>query len=98
MIEIRDKVNCSGCAACYNICPKDAIEMKEDEEGFVYPIVDKSKCIDCNLCEKVCPILNKQNSNETNVETLAYIGHNKDEFIRNSSSSGGIFYSKTYLC
>ena len=37
MIEINDKVNCSGCTACYAVCPQSAIEMKLDEEGFKYP-------------------------------------------------------------
>ena len=41
MIEINDKVNCSGCTACYAVCPQSAIEMKLDEEGFKYPRVDK---------------------------------------------------------
>ena len=31
MIEINDKVNCSGCTACYAVCPQSAIEMKLDE-------------------------------------------------------------------
>ena len=35
-------------------CPVCAITMKEDEEGFLYPIVDEEKCIRCHLCLKVC--------------------------------------------
>ena len=45
MIEIQQKSNCCGCQACYNKCPKDAIEMVEDEKGFKYPQVNKEKCI-----------------------------------------------------
>ena len=33
------KEDCCGCTACYAICPKSAIEMKEDEEGFEYPSI-----------------------------------------------------------
>ena len=40
MIKITDKKNCSGCKACYNICPKNCIEMNTDEEGFWYPKVE----------------------------------------------------------
>lgn len=40
MINISDKRKCTGCAACFNICPFHCIEMKEDEEGFIYPIVN----------------------------------------------------------
>lgn len=50
------KAYCCGCTACYSICPKEAISMIEDEEGFDYPQIDKSLCIRCYLCTKVCPI------------------------------------------
>ncbi len=56
MIEIKDKKNCTSCSACYSICPKNAISMIEDKEGFKYPVVNKEKCIKCGLCKKVCPI------------------------------------------
>ena len=52
MISIEDKTKCCGCHACYNICPKNAIEMAVDEKGFKYPRIDETKCIGCNLCEK----------------------------------------------
>ena len=35
-----------------------AIYMEEDEEGFLYPVVDASLCIRCYKCETVCPIKN----------------------------------------
>ena len=56
MIEIKDKSKCSGCSACYSVCPKNCISMIEDEEGFLYPTVNKDDCIECGLCEKVCPL------------------------------------------
>lgn len=55
-ILFEKKEDCCGCTACYAICPKSAIEMVEDEEGFEYPHVDESKCIRCYQCLKVCPI------------------------------------------
>ena len=50
------KSECCGCTACYAICPKSAITMKEDEEGFEYPVVDSDLCIRCYMCMSVCPI------------------------------------------
>lgn len=47
---------CCGCAACFAICPKSAIMMIEDDEGFDYPVIDKSKCVRCYMCINVCPI------------------------------------------
>lgn len=33
----RDRSECCGCTACAAICPRDAITMEPDEEGFAYP-------------------------------------------------------------
>lgn len=49
------KENCSGCTACYAICPVHAITMLEDEEGFYYPFIEKEKCVTCGKCVKICP-------------------------------------------
>ena len=66
MINIKRKSECTGCSACKNICPKNAIEMVCDNEGFEYPIVDKNKCVNCNLCNKVCPVLNVKECKDEN--------------------------------
>lgn len=52
----KRKEDCCGCTACYAVCPKEAIFMVEDEEGFAYPRVDENKCICCYQCLKVCPV------------------------------------------
>lgn len=89
MIEIKNKKDCCGCYACYNICPKECITMESDNEGFWYPKIDKDKCINCNLCEKVCPIINPVKRVDS--KKIAYASMNKDEQVRIKSSSGGIF-------
>ena len=88
MIKIENKTECMGCHACFNKCPKQAIEMVEDEKGFKYPKVNKEKCIECGLCEKVCPIINNRKILN---EPKAYAIINKKNEIREKSSSGGIF-------
>jgi coenzyme F420-reducing hydrogenase beta subunit len=88
MEEIINKNKCCGCHACFNICPKKAISMVEDEKGFKQPVIDKDKCINCGLCQKVCPIIN---SEEDKKKIYSYAAFNKNEDERLNSSSGGIF-------
>lgn len=90
MIKINDPVECCGCWACANICPKNCIEMKEDKEGFLYPIVEQSICIDCGLCEKVCPVLHATKEDVSHKQEGFLLQH-KDEKIRKESTSGGAF-------
>lgn len=45
---------CCGCAACCAICPKNAIHMDANEEGFFYPVVDPAKCVRCYRCLDIC--------------------------------------------
>lgn len=88
MIQIKSTYKCCGCEACVQKCPRQCIFMKEDTEGFLYPIVDLEKCIDCGLCEKVCPCLNEKDSIEP---IISYGAVNTDNGIRKESSSGGVF-------
>ena len=88
MITIFDKTNCCGCGACSNICPKSCITMQADEEGFLYPKINKKTCINCGLCEKICPILNKPKTYQI---LQCYAAKHKNSKIKLKSSSGGIF-------
>ncbi len=90
MISIKDKKDCCGCWACANACFKQCIEMREDDEGFMYPNVDKDVCVDCGLCEKVCPVLNASDTDEPHTQ-YGYLLQHKDERIRRESTSGGAF-------
>lgn len=88
MIEIQEKHHCCGCGACVQACPKGCISLVEDEQGFLYPRVDKSLCVDCGLCERVCPVLQQAIPHRP---LHVYAAINPDEVVRMQSSSGGIF-------
>ena len=89
IVNSINKVNkCTGCFACGDICPKNAISYKEGNDGFYYPFIDKDKCINCGKCLNVCPQLNH---NKNLLNQRCYVGFSKDENIYKSSASGGIF-------
>lgn len=88
MINIQNKQDCCGCSACVQRCPKQCISLHEDEEGFLYPMVNLDTCIDCGLCEKVCPVLHQA---EERVPLEVFAAKNPNEQIRMESSSGGVF-------
>jgi coenzyme F420 hydrogenase subunit beta len=84
---------CSGCGACYAICPYDAIDMKISLDGSYKPFIDSSKCKGCALCERVCP------SSPANQKIMVngfgsfircYIGYSTDATLRWKASSGGV--------
>lgn len=94
MICVTKKSQCCGCGSCAQSCPKLCIKMTEDEEGFIYPVIDKSACINCGLCERVCPILAQKAKTKEDKELdcrRAYVAYHKDRKIRRKSSSGGVF-------
>lgn len=91
---VNNKNFCCGCGLCAQKCPKNAIEMKEDEKGFVYPYIDKAKCINCNICKKVCEYNKKNKENE--YEKKVYVACSNDSQILNSTASGGVFSAIAY--
>lgn len=84
-----NKTTCTGCAACSNVCPTSAIQMQENQWGFLLPNIDESKCINCKQCENVCPKLHYPRT-ENRFKPSCYAAQGEDD-IRKVSSSGGIF-------
>lgn len=96
MIKILDKIKCTGCGACKNICPTSAIQMEYDNDGFWYPNVSLDKCINCHLCEKVCPFNNTIYIERKKIsKNFYYSGQLKDKSQLNTVSSGGAAWGLT---
>lgn len=88
----ESKVECTGCTACKAICPKQCIQMKKDEKGFLYPVANQVECINCGACEKVCPIKNgKWPVKQDYTEQFAAAAITKNSELWEKSASGGAF-------
>lgn len=89
MIEL-EREKCTGCAACVNICKLDAVQMRYNEEGFLYPQIDREKCIECKQCQQVCPLI-LQKTEDSLVDVKVYAMQSRDKNLRIHSTSGGAF-------
>jgi Fe-S-cluster-containing hydrogenase component 2 len=49
MPAVVNKDECVGCGACVEVCPQEAITMKD------IAIIDVDECIDCGACVDECP-------------------------------------------
>lgn len=92
---MKEKKLCTGCGACYNICPTKCIAMEKDKEGFLYPTAS-DKCVHCGKCEIVCPaVFVKTEDSNNNITPVAYCALTKDSKVWRQSASGGAF---TEIC
>ena len=91
MIDSIEKIDCTGCKMCKDVCPVEAIFYDIDREGFWYPKVDNDKCTKCSKCVKMCPSLS-DNRNPNAGEVDVYAAWALADEIRLKSTSGGIFY------
>ena len=87
-MNLAEHNHCSGCGVCYAVCPHHAITMSPDDEGFLYPVIDKARCVNCGMCEKKCPVLNPEEPREPK---SVFAARAKDNMLRCDSSSGGVF-------
>ena len=83
----KEKKECCGCSLCVNVCPKNAISMVADDEGFMYPSVDTKACISCGLCITHCSFV----VSGENESTDYFICQSKSDEVLFNSASGGLF-------
>lgn len=88
MLKLCDRIHCSGCSVCHDVCPRGAISMIADKEGFLYPRIDENKCINCGLCARAC---SSNNRFAPRTPLAVYAAKVKDAELRLVSSSGGVF-------
>lgn len=78
---------CTGCMACRFVCPKSAIIVESDQEGFLRPKISQELCIRCGCCEGACPVLHRPVQKQAQ---KCYVARAKSKSLRLACSSGGI--------
>lgn len=86
---IKDKSKCCGCGVCSNVCEFNAIQMKPDSEGFLYPEVNYTLCKKCRKCMNICTSVQNK---KVEVEPDCYAIYSKNSEAKLASSSGGCFH------
>lgn len=86
--KLAPRMDCTGCTACASGCPRNAITMVRDSEGFAYPKIQETLCVRCGHCTAVCPALSVRKPGPV---PAVYAAWNKDDAIRRDSTSGGLF-------
>lgn len=88
--------NCCGCGTCVSMCPKNAISMVLNDNGFYEYKIDYNICVGCRLCVSVCP-MNNINATPINRSIDLFSFKYNDKEILRWSSSGGFSYAVTSL-
>lgn len=85
---ICQKEDCTLCMACVNTCPKNAIQLTLDENGYECLSIDQALCINCGLCGNVC---NRRNQVVRNQPIKSYALQLTEKKKLRKSASGGAF-------
>ena len=93
-MNLADSEICTGCGACLNVCPVNAVNMYADDEGFLQPVIDNAKCIGCSRCTRACPIVSVIETPKQIVKSPV-CGCTLSDDVWRASSSGGAF---TEIC
>lgn len=82
-------MTCCGCGACVAECPKGALSLSENPEGFIEASIRRELCVECGLCAKMCPFSSQASAMPIGDAKL-YSYASADSNARRKSSSGGI--------
>lgn len=90
-----NKVNfsyCFGCGVCAVSCPRDAIRIISNEDGFLSPSVGPS-CVECGLCLKVCAFTHEECAEPNDsITPISLAAWSVESRTRNLCTSGGVAF------
>lgn len=94
-MNIQDKETvreCTSCQMCAAVCPKEAISIGLNKDGFYRPVIDEEKCVDCGICKNVCYKYDTliENFGKDKLATTKLYGAfaNNNDVVKNTTSGG----------
>lgn len=90
MPKLANYKECTGCMACIDACPTNALDFSFDPEEHYTISINEQACVSCGICEKTCPVLNKPEQTSLKNST-PYVAWSPNDEIRLKSTSGGAF-------
>lgn len=90
---LKNRNSCKGCSLCQSICPQNAITMRYNSEGFLFPVIDDDKCIKCELCKKLC----KFKYHRERYKNVFIAQAKNDNYLKNSTSGAVIPCISEYI-
>ena len=100
--------HCTGCRVCEIVCPQKCIHIEQNEEGFLYPVINDSDCTSCGVCLKKCAQVKKRTTSGYPQSVFAVKNRNKSDLKKSASggaadvagkvilSQGGIVFGAAY--
>ncbi len=107
-MNIQDKNTlheCTSCQMCAVVCPKKAIGIHLNQDGFYRPVIDGEKCVDCGICKSVCYKYTNIPEYKDVDKLLNYAASAKSDEVVSGTTSGGLgdilceqLVKEGYLC
>ena len=86
------RIVCSGCGACFALCPSGAINVSMNAKGFFEAQIDETRCVGCGLCKSACPGLNAANTSKSLENGRIYALRSASGETVRTCTSGGVAY------
>lgn len=93
--SINNLRQCTSCQMCGAVCPKDAITIHLDIDGFYRPKINPDLCIDCGKCAQFCYKFDENviiTSSDELKRINLFSAYSNDRDLLNSTTSGGVAY------